>query len=93
MGFQVGQQQIFTRRYFFPLITDMAAYRQHQQVFVHALPVATHVAQRVICLPLHPDLSQSDVERVLAVICEASSATHCYHASPLTVFDSKRLQP
>ena len=87
------QQQIFTRRYFFPLITDMAAYRQHQQVFVHALPVATHVAQRVICLPLHPDLSQSDVERVLAVICEASSATHCYHASPLTVFDSKRLQP
>lgn len=87
------QQQIFTRRYFYPLITDMVAYRQHQQTFVHALPVATHVAQRVICLPLHPDLSQSDVERVLAVICEASSAIHRSHATPLTVTDSKRLKP
>lgn len=87
------QQQIYTRRYFYPLITTMAAYRQHQQAVVHALPVATHVAQRVICLPLHPDLTLNDVERVLAVICEAPSVPLISRATPLTVSDSKRLQP
>lgn len=87
------QQQIYTRRYFYPLITTMAAYRQRQQAVVHALPVATHVAQRVICLPLHPDLTLNDVERVLAVICEAPSVPLISRATPLTVSDSKRLQP
>ena len=87
------QQQIFTRRYFYPLLTGMAAYRNHPQASVPALPVATRVAERVICLPLHPDLSLSDVERVVAVICEASFATLRSRATPLTVSDSKRLQP
>ena len=87
------QQQIFTRRYFYPLVTDMAAYRQHQQAGVAALPVANHVAQRVICLPLHPDLSLNDVERVLAVICTASSAALRSRATPFSVSDLKRLQP
>ena len=87
------QQQIFTRRYFYPLVTDMAAYRQHQQAGVAALPVANHVSQRVICLPLHPDLSLNDVERVLAVICTASSAALRSRATPFSVSDLKRLQP
>ena len=87
------QQQIFTRRYFYPLLTGMAAYRHHPQASVPALPVATRVAERVICLPLHPDLSLSEVERVVAVICEASFATLRSRATPLTVSDSKRLQP
>lgn len=62
------QRQIFARRYFYPLITDMAAHRERPGAQHPALPVATRVAQRVICLPIHGDLTEAEVERVVAVI-------------------------
>ena len=34
------------------------------------LPVATRMAQQVICLPMHHELSEQDVECVLSIICK-----------------------
>ncbi|WMI97607.1 DegT/DnrJ/EryC1/StrS family aminotransferase [Pseudomonas chlororaphis subsp. aurantiaca] len=62
------QRQVFARRYFYPLISDMAAYCDRKDSRRHPLPMASHIAQRVICLPIHPDLTLTDVERVVAVI-------------------------
>lgn len=66
-------QCIFARRYFYPLITDMDAYRGRPDTDRHPLPVATQIARQIICLPLHADLSLADVERVVAVIRESSA--------------------
>lgn len=62
------QQGIFARRYFYPLITDMQAYRARPDTHRHPLPVATQIARQIICLPLYPDLTHADIERVVAVI-------------------------
>lgn len=69
------QHNIFARRYFYPLLTDMDAYRMRPAAHRHPLPVAEKIALQVICLPLHPDLTLADVERVVAVIRQHSRAS------------------
>ena len=62
------EQQIFVRRYFYPLISDMQAYQNRTDIQQHPLPVAGQIARRILCLPIYPDLSPADVERVVAVV-------------------------
>ncbi|WP_455886678.1 DegT/DnrJ/EryC1/StrS family aminotransferase [Pseudomonas rustica] len=59
-------QGIFARRYFYPLLTDLAIYKNAVRTF--PLPVARRTAAQVICLPIYPDLQQVDIERVARVI-------------------------
>jgi dTDP-4-amino-4,6-dideoxygalactose transaminase len=59
---------IFARRYFYPLISDMPMYRGLPSAAASNLPVAKSVSERVICLPMHADLSEQDVDRVVAVL-------------------------
>ncbi len=56
---------IYTRRYFYPLLTDYACYRN--LVVRDPLKTARAVSERILTLPIYPDLSIKDVER----ICEA----------------------
>ena len=56
---------IYTRRYFYPLITDFPMYKQ----FVSdALPIAEQVASNVLCLPIYPDLTAKEVDFIADVI-------------------------
>ena len=57
---------IFGRRYFYPLITDFAPY---SDVIRHDLSNANRLAQQVICLPIYPDLKEEDVLRIIDVVC------------------------
>ena len=59
---------IFARRYFYPLITDFPMYRGLPSAHRENLPVATAAAQKVMCLPIYPNLSSEDIQRVLSVI-------------------------
>ncbi len=59
---------IFGRRYFYPLITDFPMYRGLPSASAANLPVATHKAQQVICLPIYPALEDADVDRVIQAI-------------------------
>lgn len=59
---------IFPRRYFFPLITDFSLYKNYRIVSKHKISNARKAADNVICLPLYPDLTESDVSRVCDVI-------------------------
>jgi dTDP-4-amino-4,6-dideoxygalactose transaminase len=61
-------QGIFARRYFYPLISDMPMYRELPSASPSNLPVAKNVAERVICLPMHADLAEEDVDRIAAVL-------------------------
>jgi dTDP-4-amino-4,6-dideoxygalactose transaminase len=57
---------VLGRRYFYPLISTFSTYRGLPSAAPENLPVATKVANEVICLPMHHELSEKDVERVLS---------------------------
>lgn len=59
---------IFGRRYFYPLISDFSTYRGLESADPQNLPIATRVADSVICLPMHQDLSDDDIDRVVEII-------------------------
>ncbi len=59
---------IFGRRYFYPLISDMPMYRSLSSASPENLPRAREVANRVLCLPIYPDLTDSDAMRVVRAI-------------------------
>jgi dTDP-4-amino-4,6-dideoxy-D-glucose transaminase len=59
---------IFSRRYFYPLVSDMPMYRGISSAAVGNLPVARVVADQVLCLPIHSGLSEGDLARVVKVI-------------------------
>ncbi|HBH16056.1 MAG TPA: aminotransferase, partial [Leclercia adecarboxylata] len=61
---------IFTRRYFFPLISSFAMYRHLPSAKADNLQVADAVSQSVLCLPVYPGLSREDQERIISVIAE-----------------------
>ena len=61
---------ILGRRYFYPLISSFSTYRGLPSAAPDNLPVATRLANEVICLPMHHALSDEDINRVLAEIIE-----------------------
>jgi dTDP-4-amino-4,6-dideoxygalactose transaminase len=66
---------IHARRYFHPLISEFPMYRGLPSADPSRLPVAHATSARVLCLPMHPGLSDADVDRVL-------DALHTLHAAP-----------
>ena len=61
---------IHPRRYFYPLISSFPMYRGLPSAHPANLPVATAVAQQVLCLPIYPDLTDEQIERVIALITQ-----------------------
>lgn len=59
---------IFSRRYFYPLISDMPMYRALPSSSSSNLPVATLAAKQVLCLPIYPDLTNDQVDYVIQVV-------------------------
>jgi dTDP-4-amino-4,6-dideoxygalactose transaminase len=65
---KLKDQNVFARRYFYPLITDFPMYRGLPSAHRENLPVAAQAAQQVLCLPIYPALSQPDIDRVIGLI-------------------------
>ena len=59
---------VYGRRYFYPLITAFDPYKDYPSASSENLPVATKIADQVICLPMHHALSEEDVKRVIDCI-------------------------
>ena len=66
--FKLKEHNILGRRYFFPLISTFSTYRGLPSAATENLPVATRVANEVICLPMHHELSEEDLNRIIEVI-------------------------
>lgn len=64
-------RNIFTRRYFYPLISDFPMYRGLPSAHADNLPVARDASARVLCLPIYPALTDEDVSRVVSIIAHA----------------------
>lgn len=66
--FKMKEMNVLGRRYFYPLISNFSTYRGLDSARTDNLPIATKLADSVICLPMHHELSVSDVERIINLI-------------------------
>lgn len=66
--FKMKEAKVLGRRYFYPLISEFSTYRGLPSSSKENLPNAHKMADSVICLPMHHELSEDDVERALNLI-------------------------
>ena len=67
---KLKDNNIYARRYFYPLISDFPMYRSIPSAQCENLPIATRVAEQVLCLPIYPALSAGDQQRIIKMIRE-----------------------
>ena len=68
--FQMKEANVLGRRYFYPLISEFSTYRGLPSATPDNLPVATRMANEVICLPMHHALKYDDVNRVIEIFTQ-----------------------
>lgn len=72
--FQLRHEHIHGRRYFYPLIPDFPMYRNLPANDRAEWPHAHEASERVICLPMYPDLSESSAQKIVAAIDSVRTA-------------------
>lgn len=60
---------ILTRRYFYPLITEFTPYKKTNESS-NSLPIASKLAKEVLCLPIYSDLTEDNIHSIVSVIKE-----------------------
>lgn len=65
---KMKSHDVLGRRYFYPLISTFSTYRGLPSAAPENLPKAHKMADSVICLPMHHELSAEDINRVLELI-------------------------
>ena len=65
---KLKSHNIFGRRYFYPLLSAFSPYNNLDSAKPENLPVATKLANTVICLPIHNGLNKDDVINIAAKI-------------------------
>jgi dTDP-4-amino-4,6-dideoxygalactose transaminase len=60
------EYNIFSRRYFYPLLCDYPCYRNI--TLKDPLLTARRISERILCLPIYPDLEIDDVVRICKAI-------------------------
>ncbi len=66
--FKMKEANVLGRRYFYPLISEFSTYRGLESARKENLPNAHKMADTVICLPMHHELSEEDMDRILNLI-------------------------
>lgn len=61
---------VFARRYFYPLISDFPMYRSLPSAAPSNLPNARKAADEVLCLPIYPELTANDQDRVVSLLAK-----------------------
>jgi dTDP-4-amino-4,6-dideoxygalactose transaminase len=65
---KLRQQGIFSRRYFYPLITKFSMYRGLPSAAPSNLPISIEAADQVLCLPIYPALENESITRIISII-------------------------
>lgn len=69
--FKMKECNVLGRRYFYPLISEFSTYRGLPSAAKENLPNAHIMANSVICLPMHHELNDDDICRILnCIICQ-----------------------
>lgn len=62
------ENQIYSRRYFYPLVSSFNPYNELASAADINLPCATRLAEEVLCLPVYADIGHDTVRRISALI-------------------------
>ena len=65
---KLKENNIFGRRYFYPLISTFSAYKGLESANPANLPIAHKLADQVLCLPMFAGLDEESVNRVIDVV-------------------------
>ncbi|MFW5793381.1 MAG: DegT/DnrJ/EryC1/StrS family aminotransferase, partial [Bacteroidota bacterium] len=65
---KLKQHNIFGRRYFYPLISEFPMYKGLNSANPSNLSMAKKMANKVICLPIYPDLDIDDITTIVQTI-------------------------
>jgi dTDP-4-amino-4,6-dideoxygalactose transaminase len=65
---RLREHNIYARRYFFPLISNMPTYASMASANPSKLPIANTVASQILCLPLFPDLPRETQGRIADIL-------------------------
>jgi dTDP-4-amino-4,6-dideoxygalactose transaminase len=67
---QLLKNRIKARKYFFPLIVESDYFKKQEINLVekYNLRVAYDIAQRILCLPLYPDLKVNHLDKIINII-------------------------
>lgn len=65
---RLKSNSVLSRRYFYPLITTFDTYSSIPSASTSNLPVANSIAESVICLPMHPYLTNKEIEFIISLI-------------------------
>ncbi len=62
----LNKNNIFPRKYFYPLITELDCYKNNYDSTL--TPIALDISKRVLTLPIYPDLEPEKVEEICNII-------------------------
>jgi dTDP-4-amino-4,6-dideoxygalactose transaminase len=65
---KLKENNIFARRYFYPLISEFPMYKNLPSSRAENLPVALKASQEILCLPIYPGISFDDQMSVISLI-------------------------
>ncbi|MFV0590521.1 MAG: DegT/DnrJ/EryC1/StrS family aminotransferase [Draconibacterium sp.] len=65
---KLKKNNIYGRRYFYPLISQFPTYKGLDSAKSENLPVAQKVAEEVICLPIYPGLEKEIVNTIIKIV-------------------------
>lgn len=65
---KLKENNVYGRRYFYPLISDLTVYKTLPSAKPSNLPEAKKIADEVICLPIYPDLTKTQQEFIINCI-------------------------
>lgn len=68
---KLKDNNIFSRRYFYPLISEFPMYRGMPSAKPDNLPVANSMAQKVLCLPIYAGITREEQMEVIRIIKNA----------------------
>jgi dTDP-4-amino-4,6-dideoxygalactose transaminase len=69
---QLKKRNIFSRRYFYPLISDFPLYSKMPSASKKNLPVSTRISQQILCLPIYSDLASDTILKIIEIIKSVS---------------------
>jgi dTDP-4-amino-4,6-dideoxygalactose transaminase len=65
---RLREHNIYGRRYFYPLISDMPMYKALPSAASELLPIAGKAANQILCLPIFPEMTPEELQRVVNVL-------------------------
>ena len=66
--YKMKEVNVLARRYFYPLISEFSTYRGLPSADPTNLPNAHKMADSVLCLPMHHELSEDDLNRIIDLV-------------------------